>query len=65
MKIFFREETKPIKLKLVRKIKQNLICAVEDIKTRNEAEKLKNLTLFVKEKTYHYLMMMSFTKEIC
>ena len=33
---------------MVRKIKQNLICAVEDIKTRNEAEKLKNLTLFVK-----------------
>jgi 16S rRNA processing protein RimM len=45
---FLGNQTKPIKLKLVRKIKQNLICAVEDIKTRNEAEKLKNLTLFVK-----------------
>jgi len=45
---FLGNQTKPIKLKLVRKIKQNLICIVEDIKTRNEAEKFKNLTLYVK-----------------
>ena len=45
---FLGNQTKPIKLKLVRKVKQNLICIVEDIKTRNEAEKFKNLTLYVK-----------------
>jgi len=45
---FLGNQTKPIKLKFVRKIKQNLICIVEDIKTRNEAEKFKNLTLYVK-----------------
>ena len=45
---FLGLETKPIKLKLVRKIKQNLICIVENIKTRNEAEKLKNLIIYVK-----------------
>ena len=45
---FLVNQTKPIKLKLVRKVKQNLICIVEDIKTRNEAEKFKNLTLYVK-----------------
>ena len=45
---FIGNQTKPIKLKLVRKVKQNLICIVEDIKTRNEAEKFKNLTLYVK-----------------
>ena len=45
---FLGNQTKPIKLKLVRKVKQNLICIVEDIKTRNEAEKFKNLTFYVK-----------------
>jgi 16S rRNA processing protein RimM len=45
---FLANQTKPIKLKLVRKIKQNLICIVEDIKTRNEAEKFKNLILYVR-----------------
>ena len=45
---FLGNQSKPIKLKLVRKIKQNLICIVEDIKTRNEAEKFKNLTLYVR-----------------
>ena len=45
---FLGNQSKPIKLKLVRKIKQNLICIVEDIKTRNEAEKFKNLILYVR-----------------
>ena len=45
---FLGNQTKPIKLKVVRKIKQNLICIVEDIKTRNEAEKFKNLILYVR-----------------
>ena len=45
---FLDNQTKPIKLKLVRKIKQNLICIVEDIKTRNEVEKFKNLILYVR-----------------
>ena len=45
---FLGNQTKPIKLKLVRKIKQNFICIVEDVKTRNEAEKFKNLILYVR-----------------
>jgi 16S rRNA processing protein RimM len=45
---FLGNQTKPIKLKLVRNIKQNIICIVEDIKTRNEAEKFKNLILYVR-----------------
>ena len=45
---FLGNQTKPIKLKLVRKIKQNLICIVENVKTRNEAEKFKNLILYVR-----------------
>lgn len=45
---FFGLETKPIKLRLVRKIKQNFICFVENIKTRYEAEKLKNLIIYIK-----------------
>ena len=45
---FLGNQTKPIKLKLVRDIKQNIICIVEDVKTRNEAEKFKNLILYVR-----------------
>ena len=45
---FLGNQTKPIKLKLVRIIKQNIICIVEDVKTRNEAEKFKNLILYVR-----------------
>jgi 16S rRNA processing protein RimM len=45
---FLGLETKPKELRLVRKIKQNLLCVVEDIKTRNEAEKLKNLIIYLK-----------------
>jgi 16S rRNA processing protein RimM len=45
---FLGNQTKPIKLKLVRNIKQNIICIVEDVKTRNEAEKFKNLILYVR-----------------
>ena len=52
---FLGLETKPIKLKLVRKIKQNLICIVENIKTRNEAEKLKNLIIYVKRDDFPLL----------
>ena len=39
---------KPINLKFVRKVKQNLICKIENITTRNDAEKLRGLKLLIK-----------------
>ena len=53
--LFIGNEQKPIKIKLVRKIKQNLICIVENIKTRNEAETIRNLILYVKRDEFPLL----------
>ena len=53
--LFIGNEQKPIKIKLVRKIKQNLICIVENIKTRNEAETIRNLILYVKRDEFPIL----------
>ena len=53
--LFIGNEQKPIKTKLVRKIKQNLICIVENIKTRNEAETIRNLILYVKRDEFPLL----------
>ena len=53
--LFLGNEQKPIKIKLVRKIKQNLICIVENIKTRNEAETIRNLILYVKRDEFPLL----------
>ena len=53
--LFIGNEQKPIKIKLVRKIKHNLICTVENIKTRNEAETIRNLTLYVKRDEFPLL----------
>ena len=48
-KDFYTENSnKPINLKFVRKVKQNLICKIENITTRNDAEKLRGLKLFIK-----------------
>ena len=38
---------KPINLVFVRKVKNSFICRIENIITRNEAEKLKGLKLFI------------------
>jgi len=53
--LFIGNEQKRIKIKLVRKIKQNLICIVENIKTRNEAETIRNLILYVKRDEFPLL----------
>jgi len=53
--LFIGNEQKPIKIKLVRKIKHNLICNVENIKTRNEAETIRNLILYVKRDEFPLL----------
>ena len=53
--LFIGNEQKPIKIKLVRKIKHNLICTVENIKTRNEAETIRNLILYVKRDEFPLL----------
>ena len=48
-KDFYTENSnKPINLKFVRKVKQNLICKIENITTRNDAEKLRGLKLLIK-----------------
>ena len=46
-KLFIESFDHPIELKFIRKTKQNIICKIENIKTRNDAEKLKGLKLFV------------------
>ena len=49
--IFIDNDINPIKLKLVRKVKQNLICKIENIKTRNDAENFRNSKLFIKRES--------------
>lgn len=46
-KLFIESFDHKIDLKFIRKTKQNIICKIENIKTRNDAEKLKGLKLFV------------------
>ena len=46
-KLFIESFDHPIELKFIRKTKQNIVCKIENIKTRNDAEKLKGLKLFV------------------
>jgi 16S rRNA processing protein RimM len=44
---YIENSNKPINLKFVRKVKQNLICKIENISTRTDAEKLRGLKLFI------------------
>ena len=46
-KLFIESFDHQIDLKFIKKTKQNFICKIENIKTRNDAEKLKGLKLFV------------------
>ena len=46
-KLFIESFYLPIDLIFVRKTKQNIICKIENVKTRNDAEKFKALKLFV------------------
>jgi 16S rRNA processing protein RimM len=49
-KEFFLEKNENVlKLKLISKVKQNLICKIENVETRNEAEKYRGLKLFIKK----------------
>ena len=47
-KDIFLENNNKIIMKLVGKIKQNLICKIENVETRNDAENFRGLKLFVK-----------------
>lgn len=47
-KDIFLENNNKIIMKLVGKIKQNLICKIENVETRNDAENYRGLKLFVK-----------------
>ena len=46
---FLEKNEKALKLKLISKVKQNLICKIENVETRNEAEKYRGLKLFIKK----------------
>ena len=46
--VFLENNNNKITIKLVGKIKQNLICKIENVETRNDAEKYRDLKLFVK-----------------
>ena len=45
---FLEKNDNVLKLKLISKVKQNLICKIENVETRNEAEKYRGLKLFIK-----------------
>ena len=45
---YLDNSSKPINLIFIRKVKQNLICKIENITTRNDAEKLRGLKLLIK-----------------
>ena len=46
---FLEKNDKALKLKLISKVKKNLICKIENVETRNEAEKYRGLKLFIKK----------------
>jgi len=46
---FLEKNDNVLKLKLISKVKQNLICKIENVETRNEAEKYRGLKLFIKK----------------
>ena len=45
--LFAENSNKPINLVFVRKVKNSFICRIENIITRNDAEKLRGLKLFI------------------
>ena len=45
--LYLENFNKPINLVFVRKVKNSFICRIENIITRNEAEKLRGLKLFI------------------
>ena len=49
--IFTETSEKPIKLKLIRKLKHTFVCKIENIETRTDAENFKGLKLFITRKS--------------
>ena len=54
--IFLENDVNPIRFKFLRKVKQNLICEIENVKTRNDAEKFRNSKLFIKRQSLPKLL---------
>ena len=54
--IFLENDDNPIRFKFLRKVKQNLICEIENVKTRNDAEKFINSKLFIKRESLPKLL---------
>ena len=61
--IFTNNSENPIKLKLIRQLKQIFVCKIENVETRTDAENFKGLRLFIFRKSlpkltnnefYHY-----------
>lgn len=49
--IFTESSENPIKLKLIRKLKQIFVCKIENVETRTAAENFKGLSLFIFRKS--------------
>ena len=49
--IFTESSENPIKLKLIRKLKQIFVCKIENVQTRTDAENFKGLRLFIFRKS--------------
>ena len=49
--IFTETSENPIKLKLIRKLKQTFVCKIENVETRSDAEFYKGLKLFISRKS--------------
>ena len=49
--IFTESSENPIKLKLIRKLKQIFVCKIENVETRTDAENFKGLKLFISRKS--------------
>ena len=54
--IFLENDVNPIRFRFLRKVKQNLICEIENVKTRNDAEKFRNVKLFIKRESLPKLL---------
>ena len=46
---FLENNDKVLKIKLISKVKQSLICKIVDVDTRNEAENYRGLKIFIKQ----------------
>ena len=49
--IFIESSENPIKLKLIRKLKEIFVCKIENVETRTDAENFRGLKLFISRKS--------------